>query len=971
MAKNETFQGITPPTVSARAFEESKEQVRGYHEKFQDESTPPEFRGKFIDVGLAAKVLAESKRHLWCELVVYVILVTLYCVYLLVLVYIADSNITMTHQNQVVSQPFQYNKFYFEYSTAGPNESDTTWCHLPFEEGASNANTTNVSDPKAPCRSFSNTLTYSTINTKDEYVTWLKLAMDDLVEMMDLHSLATKQDNTFYSVGAVRLRQIRVKKALCIADLDSNQICTMPYSRENEDKSDFTGLNGTVYTYSSASDLALSTVNVSGQDVTLDATDISNSNSQSSGRLYNYGMGGFVQDIPLNLNGQAQFDALLSDNWIDSQTAALLVSLTLYSVDLDVFIFEEYLGEFTNYGVVTTLATSDPFVLTESAAAEGFEITILILCSVLLMVLLVGFAFDLRTASFKEAFIGWRMYDMCNLCLIIATVALRTQAASQIKNLPDKDNVSLDEVISALMQNSMNVYTGIFRQIADVHLLTVTLSAISLIICFLKSFKYVRLDRRFSVAVTSVYYTRYRLAGWFVLILFAVFGFSFFCTIAYGFFVYEYASFGYTFTNIVLCVLQVGSQAFPFHVVTQAENDYGKRMWTLLNLNQEDLQLSNAFFSVSDFSTNIFLVSSLVFVVAFVLVVTIVLTNMFQSIIIFGFRGVSQKVFDEENLRLERRETYRTVSRKKVGWFKNQVRLLSSMMRWTEKRKIVSKFSTTAQHRFRNHFSFSELRAMIADVIKSPHRVEEVSRELMALFQTEVSRIDDAAVLFQDIKIAIREGKQTFQIKDEDLPLIKPSAEFDPTHKERWLRDMQTGELIISLLFVHSLQLESTANNFDSRIRDIDALQRRIQDQALEIIAAIADLENKNGDRNGDIFAPADPWQPRIESCVEKRPDGRYDAHHVNADDNVHRYLGIYKTAYQAQYAIDQMNIKFEKQNQQQATKENKNVTSKIIDAARVTVLGETDELSDRDSEYEDDDVSSYNSKSEDDRSEI
>ncbi len=94
------------------------------------------------------------------------------------------------------------------------------------------------------------------------------------------------------------------------------------------------------------------------------------------------------------------------------------------------------------------------------------------------------------------------------------------------------------------------------------------------------------------------------------------------------------------------------------------------------------------------------------------------------------------------------------------------------MCAYREVDTIISRLRTAPEMQFRNLLSFEEVLAIVEDAVQPEERAFELSVELMTILQTLLSRIADAAVLFQERTQAITQGRSSFEVTTKDLPTI-------------------------------------------------------------------------------------------------------------------------------------------------------------------------------------------------------
>ncbi|GBG33035.1 Polycystin-2 [Hondaea fermentalgiana] len=789
-----------------------------------------------------------------------------------------------------------------------------------------------------PCVDGNRSMTFAHISNLEETYSWLKFVLQESqlftgeasgtergpsvsVQASSSSTAVQRQvplimpDEAFVPVGAIRLRQLRVKQEPCTNSKSeqSEQKCNLPYDEVNLNKDPFQGpISGRAYEFQEESTLARSTVVSEGRNLILDAKKIT-SNLRFAGIFYVYPASGFVIDIQGGNRSaaSAHFEELRADRWLDDSTVALFVSFAAYSLNLDTYVYQTFLIELNPYGVTATTAETRPFKLVTNAETESttevLELVLMLFSSLLLAYLLFFHLVPLvRKGSLIQLFFGWAMYDTLNLSLVIVSVAIRMN----LRTNQEAALVTDESTLISLMSDGRDVFVSDFDAYSRVLLQSQMISAWSLIICFLKFFKFMDMDKRFSIALTSMVESGTWLAGWLVFTVVSVLGLTLFCKFAYGYYSLRFSSFAESLTSVLLFTLQVFGEGFAAF----AEADYvatpsqSTLSFVALRYGATSVPLSLPVFQILDTEYSIPFVQGLFFAFVFATVVIILITNMFQAILIFGYQKVAEQVQEEEDLRREQHAALQRSQRfRREGWLQRYIKMeLSELYLVSKQGKILNQLKSVPEARARNLLSFPEVQRIVAEAIPNRRRAGEVAVELMSLYSTTLSRIDDAAVLFKDREIALREDRLDDELDASELPVLDATRGLEIAQTDRWQRDMQSGELIQSMVMVHSLQLESSSRRFREQLDDLAQTEREIRELAIGVENALQELQAREVDNMGDVFISRDPWDPRASSGVEARIDGAFDAHHVA--DGRHTYLGSFPTRLAAQNAIDEAN---------------------------------------------------------------
>jgi hypothetical protein len=720
-------------------------------------------------------------------------------------------------------------------------------------------------------------------------------------------------ENGWVPMGAMRLRQVRVRAAPCDLSCTGGAAacanCSLPLRKDTMTTTPFVASSQKTYPYLSEEELARSSISFPRNNVTNEVTTLTVSanaliaSARVVGQLANYPGGGYVIDVQMGnySAGRAALVEIETQRWIDAQTAALFVNYNLYSKNADSYASVSFLIEMSAFGPVFTSHAVSVYQLGSASQQQQEDggVALLVLSSLLLIYILAQIVADLRARSDQQDVWRrrWALYDVLNLGLVISSIAMRLDTYANSTT----EAVGAPDTALVLSTSQRHVYVDFYHRLGVTLTENKLVTAVSLAICFLKFFKYVDLNKRFSIALNSIIAARRWVASWLVMALVLVLSLALYLQFSYGTFSARFGGFGRAVQTTVLYVFQV------FNVDTI----HSTKLQQLLLISDVPFYLPMVAFGARSFpGIGAATAEPAFFLTLFALTVTISLYGVFQAIIIFGYQVVAQEVLEEDNLALEQHELVRRSERGAGGdgWCTWAGRRARRMCAYREVDTVISRLRTAPETQFRNLLSFEEVLAIVEDTVQPQERAFELSVELMTIFQTPLSRIADAAVLFQERTQAITQGRSSFEVAAEDLPTItaaQSATAFDPTARERWIGDLLSGDLVQSLLLVHCLQLEASEKAFLKRLRHLDTLQDAVADETIAIERAVEALETALRLRYGEA-AKQDPWAPRRETAVEADQDGAFEAHHVDAN-GTHRYLGSFTTPALAQQAIDKL----------------------------------------------------------------
>lgn len=958
-----------PPAISARALNESVREYDSYEKRLRTGAAEPErFRGKYLDVNLAVRLMSRTQRRqaLVCEMVVYLLLLSVFVSYLMIPSrYFTTFATPMALQQLLVDPPFSYlAPTYRSDNSPFLNRTGSGDCTLPyfFSETSfypESKGGYNGSLPYTGCNLVQITKTFASIADFSGLWNWLYNLIVGTDER-GTHLFPTGKgpnstsgfletdipflfpDGSYAPIGAVRMRQVRVKLVPCSDTNErSDAECVPALTPDTIDREPFVGAKtNTTYFYSTPQEAAAATVfnPETNQEINLSA-DHASVDDLINGVLGQYPYGGYIVDIPAANHTVAReiLTRLLEDFWISRQTVAFVLSCSLYNINTGHQVVIIWNVEVSPFGPIAATFVVKPVPTpnsrkSASSAQFGLGVTVLVLSCLLLAYTLLALWRSSRTKHFSRLIFGWAMYDVFNLSVIIAGVSWRLALynSALFRSATDPETLQL------LSTTSRDVYVFAYTHLADQENRLEALNALSVIICFIKLFKYVDLNKRFSLPLNTLREARVWLVGWFAFFMVVLLAFSLYLFIGFGAQYPRYETFKRAFVSAMFYFFHIFAQ-FRFNSYENEVVDAGSTssiVATMIAL--DDLRAGGgAGASV--------LGSSALFIFLFVVVALIVTTGLFQAIIIHGYQRMLLDVKEDEDLRREQRELWTRKQRQmQLSWIKRQVSYMRGLLRLRERERIVSRLITAPERRFRSLLSYNEVLGLLENDAVSADRAEQATEELMLLYEVNVSRMRDAVALFHEKKIAIYENQDLDAvIKDQQLPLIMAGQaasfhhlegeddqavaasaaagrliKFDPLAKDRWIRDLQSGDTLQSFFLVHSLQMEASVRLFDQKLREIEALQRKIEVKQAELEKSVQRLENSTRHKRGDDtrVSETDPWTARTASSVEARVDGRFDAHHVDARSGEHRYLGPFDTAKLAQAAIQAINDQVLKQ---------------------------------------------------------
>ncbi|CAF1098302.1 unnamed protein product [Adineta steineri] len=201
---------------------------------------------------------------------------------------------------------------------------------------------------------------YTTVSTIDDYWNWLENSFVENIRAQQWYNGEAPRnlsgyinDKTNRFIGWATMRQLRIKSQLCLANNEIILTCQYEYSLSNEDKHSYQPgwLNETKETYSSS--VSQSFQYKSSKD--LDTYTYVGDYGVYEGGGYVYEFRGRLVDLQSNLSTLHQL------GWIDDKTRAVIIQLTLYNPNVQLFTSVTFLAEFLSSSGVYPTARFEPF----------------------------------------------------------------------------------------------------------------------------------------------------------------------------------------------------------------------------------------------------------------------------------------------------------------------------------------------------------------------------------------------------------------------------------------------------------------------------------------------------------------------------------------------------------------------------------------------------------------------------------
>lgn len=316
-------------------------------------------------------------------------------------------------------------------------------------------------------------------------------------------------------IGSARVRQLRVRTGGCpTTRLFEPMRCYSAYDAKFESRAEFGNVSLAAFNWRSASQLGAIPV---------------------LGRTQSYVGGGFA----LDLVGDAEQDVpalaqLQASNWVDAQTRLVVIDVTTFNQNINLFWTGQMLFEFLPSGGILPSATFR--VLRLYRYPDTFRGRLQIGLE-LVVVIFVAFYCTLEIVDLVRdpmAFLtdGWNFLDVANLLLFFALFALRGVLAREFGKFSDTNRF-------------FN-----FSRIVVLHSAHDNIVAFNGFLLFFKVLKYTRFSKRAIVIAKTIKHGVGALFSFLVIVLFILVGFAFMANISFGNDVSEYKTLGFSILSI-------------------------------------------------------------------------------------------------------------------------------------------------------------------------------------------------------------------------------------------------------------------------------------------------------------------------------------------------------------------------------------------------------------------------------------
>ncbi|CAF3969202.1 unnamed protein product, partial [Adineta steineri] len=225
---------------------------------------------------------------------------------------------------------------------------------------------------------------YTKISKIDEYWNWLQNNFIENIRAQQWYNGEPPKnlsgfinDKSNRLIGWATMRQLRVKSTLCQVQNEITSTCQYDYSFHNEDKYSYKPgwKNSIIKNYSSS--ITQSFQYSTSKD--LDTYIYVGEHGRYSGNGYVYEFRGRLVDLQSNLSLLHQLQ------WINNQTRAIVIQLTLYNPNVQLFTSVTFLAEFLSTTGIFTTARFEPL------SFYAFTSIIQLICLIIYMIIILYF----------------------------------------------------------------------------------------------------------------------------------------------------------------------------------------------------------------------------------------------------------------------------------------------------------------------------------------------------------------------------------------------------------------------------------------------------------------------------------------------------------------------------------------------------------------------------------------------------
>jgi hypothetical protein len=796
------FEDHLPPKPTEDAKEETS-QERIQFENSQ-EGTPHFFKHRFFLVGYGIEMLEHyrTQRSLHMQLIGYTIFVINFLLY-------TWNNVAV---NEAVHVKDAYLQAIVEYPYLLGTES--------FDERSG----------AIPKRTMAN------VGSRENILPWMKKAFvsspygpygkNTSLGYIGLHNRV---------IGAIRLQQVRTKTDSCVINpalgsAISASSCFTSHAPSNTDKKDYgpgtakAAWNsapmvervGGKYKYREESELVVSKymVPVDGESTFNAPTSL----TPWPGLYGNYEHGGFAVDLPRDNSEQVNdiIDQLVEDSWVDDSTAFVTLSMTTYNAHLNIFMYAQMYFECPPSGFINSGAIFRPFKMPgnqyKRPSQESDDIN-RVMFSMWVVLAFLWFIYRM-VYYYKESDI-WDLIDVVNLSLL--TLQFLNRLAWE---------QTFPIVINFDSYGNTNEYVN-FYQLSWLFESERLLTGVNGVLVFIKYFKLTRVVVRLSMIVHVLEVAARELFSWILISGLLFFSFAFSAHIGFG------------------------ATLFEFHSLTRSAMtlfNYMIGLYEQSSTSVTDLTYKTGYESLeyAGLHASIFFAGGSFFYIAFNVCFYFLLTRILVAMLISAYSRVLREIERDEEMEAELGKMQKMIDDHIPKTWHNSClgKLWFLYLYRKDEYNILARLKSSPELIDKGYLSYAELREALDGTVE-PDELDPSCMRLMNLQRIHLHRVPGVTALLKQRMwskaTSLEEyvqngGAKGAKAQAHHERLLAQVEESDGVFAmENWNRDVMSGDVLHSAIFVFRTHLEEDFKRFSVVLKGQQRSLRQIMEQLILI----------------------------------------------------------------------------------------------------------------------------------------
>ncbi len=801
-----------PPKPSKQAMQDTF--MESYHFEESQKGAPSWARHRYFLVNYGIEMLEhyQTQRSLHMDLIIYTFFVVQFCIY-------TFNNVTV---NDAVHIKDAFSQSLVDFPYILGNES--------FDERAG----------AAPRKTMWN------VKNRADIMPWIDKVLigspygpfgSGGVANTSNFGMVGDQNVVF---GKIRIRQVRTKPDSCtmhpvLGTVLTARACYESHSPQFKDTASFgpgtakaawndlpmpeRGEDGK-YTYRTARELSLikRTTPVDGKSEFY-ATLVSPFFYGVYGR---YDFGGYAVDLPKGDPKHAHqiVKQLISDNWIDEGTAFVTVSMTTYNPQANMFMYCQLYFEAPPSGFVSPGATFRPFRMpglkfkTPGGSDSLFDYYL----NRAIFSIWVLFWFTrlcLKGYHDYRSLDIWDVVDLVNLLLLTWQILNRFQWETNFTMVTTFDSYAghpdsyMDFYHLSWLFESERLLTGING-----------------ILVFIKYFKLTRVVVRLSMIVHVMEIAAKELFSWIIIagMLFASLAFA--AHISFGATLIEFHTLVRSFMTLFNYLIGLYEQAPD---------------------SETDLTMKTGYRSLhyAGLHAHVFVAEGGFFFAFFNLCYYFLLTRILVAMLISAYSRVLREIERDEEMEKElkkmRSSTDEHVTKTWHDTWYGKLWFL--YFDTSDEVKVLARLKSTPELMERGYLSYVELREALSGTVKKEENLDPICKRLINLQRIHLHRVPDITGVLKDRKWSKATSLETYMQQHQgehvqeinDAMIEKLKVEEGVFAMEHWDRDIMSGDVLHSAIYVFRKHLDDEFKKFSAVLKRQQRSLRQIMEQLILI----------------------------------------------------------------------------------------------------------------------------------------